>query len=323
MENVTKSDKVQELLRVITDQPDACELKWSLFYSAVMGGNPSVIKPCPPIFMDKSNNDLQLDYLQRTAQSVPAFEHLVITSRSLPDDVIELLHWTIIQNKDPRLRRVVQDNYPGQLRKALAGKPASQWPQYVFEVLPNSEANAEKKFQQHKAQMACDCDSFAFHGSKLESFFSILNFGLAQHMCKRDLYGDGAYLSTAMDVAINFSSQGSAWPKSHLLGDNFSCLALCEYVANPRHIRSDPKKIPKSYIVLTNNEIVRVRYLLVFTKPRRRRRPATTTEPREIRSLSSGAKITMGVIFYLALLGLVGIYNRGNFLGNHSWSLWW
>lgn len=314
-----KQQRAQEVLQVIMAQASACELKWSLFYSAV-NGNPSAIKPCPPEFLDQSTNDLQLELLQATARQVPAFEQLPAAAESLPENVIDLLHWTLVQCKDPQFKLIVPANYPAPLQRSLTTKPPSQWPQYVFEVLPNTESNAEKKFQQHKAQYSPDSASFAFHGSKLESFFSILNFGLAQHLCKRDLYGDGAYLSTAMDVAMNFSGQGTSWPNSHLFGDHYSCLAYCEYVPNPMHIRSDPKKIPKSYIVLTNNEIVRVRYVLVFTKaPKRRWR--TGDSPNTVTEWSSGAKITIGVILYLCLLGFVGIYNRGNFIKD-AWSLW-
>lgn len=318
-----KPDKVIDVIKCIAERPDACELKWSLFYSAVASGNPSVIKPYPPSFLDKANIDIHLEELQCIARQVPAFKDLPITAANLPEEVIDLLHWVLIQSKEPRLLRCLAANYPAHLKDALSGKPTIQWPQYVFEVLPNTESNTEKRFQEHKSQFGRETPTFAFHGSKLEAFHSILNFGLAQHLCKRDLYGDGTYLSTSMDVAMNFSSKGSAWPNSHLLGDHLSCVALCEYVPNPMHIRNDPKKIPKSYIVLTNNEIVRVRYVLVFTRPRRRPRNGATTVQQSV-NWSTGAKITVGVVFYLCLLGLVGIYNRSQF-GRDSgsiWSLW-
>lgn len=321
MDPESKQTKVQDVLQAITNQPDACELKWSLFYSAVLSGNPSVIKPYPSSFLDTTTNDLRLEHLQETANLVPAFEDLPSCVDSLPEAVTDLLYWALIKNRDPRLKRIPVKDYHPHLQKSLATKPPSQWPQYVFEVLPNFESNAEKKFQRHKEQLNGPSDSFAFHGSKLECFFSILNFGLAQHLCKRDLYGDGAYLSTSMDVSLNFSSNGSAWPKSHLFGNHFACVALCEYVSNPLYIRNNPKEVPKSYVVLTNNEIVRVRYVLIFTKGRRRRRQLRNGELEE-RSWSTGAKITVGVILYLCLLGFVGIYNRGSFFKDHFGSLW-
>lgn len=312
----------QEVLDVVRNEPDACELKWALFYGAVISGNPSIIKPFPEFFLDKTTNEPLVETLQETARQVPALEELPGAGESLPEAVIELLHWILIKCKNLQLKRIAPSNYPEQLQKALSTKPPSQWPQYVYQVLANPDSNAEKKFQEHKRgplNSNPDSQFLAFHGSKLESFFSILNFGLAQHLCKRDLYGDGAYLSTEMDVALNFTSKGLAWPHSHLLSNDFSCLALCEYVPNPLYIRSDPKKVPKSYIVLTNNEIVRVRYVLVFTKAKRRRRQTSSSTSS---SWTTGAKITMGVIFYICLLGLVGIYNRKNFLKDQLWSLW-
>ena len=304
---------------MIRDQPDACELKWSLFYSAVLSGNPSVIKPYPvSLFLDKETREVQLELLQETVKKVPPFHEIPTTC--LDADVVELLHWIFIQNKDPRLTRISVSDYPEFLQKALSSKPKVQWPQYVFQVQANSDSNSEKRFQDHKALLNSPSDTFAFHGSKLQSFFSILNFGLAQHLCKRDLYGDGTYLSTAMDVAFTFSSSGSAWPHSHLFGDNFSCLVLCEYVPNPMYIRTDPK-VPKNYVVLTNNEIVRVRYVLVFTK--RRRKPQSSSDAVQNSSpVSSLGKNFAWIVLYLGLLGLVGMINRGNFLRDHFWSLW-
>lgn len=54
-------------------------------------------------------------------------------------------------------------------------------PTHIFEVssLPNSIA--EEKFRSYLNDSPT---LFAYHGSKLESFHSILNYGLQQHLCK-------------------------------------------------------------------------------------------------------------------------------------------
>ena len=46
---------------------------------------------------------------------------------------------------------------------------------------------------------------YAFHGSKPENFYSILQHGLINSLNKRNLYGEGTYLSTEIDVALNFA----------------------------------------------------------------------------------------------------------------------
>lgn len=296
MESKSTKEKLTDILQIITDNPSACELKWSLLYSAILSGNTSVIKPYPPEFYDKDLSELRLEEIQRTAELVPEFQSLA--REELSDAVVALLHWTFVENNEPTLRQVARDYHP-HLKKSLIGKPPSQWPQYVFEVISSPESNAEKRFQQHKTNLGLHC-AFAFHGSKLESFFSLLNFGLAQHLCKRDLYGEGAYMSTSMDVALNFSTKGSAWPKSQLFGDQFSALALCEYVPNARYLHT--KDVPNSYVVLTNNELVQLRYILIFTRPPRKM-------DKNSRGWSSGAMLAFGVVLYLVLLALVGFFN--------------
>lgn len=266
----------------------------AFYFSAILSGNTSVIKPYPPAFFDKEINELRLEEIQQTAQLVPELQNL--TSEQLSEPVVDLLYWTFIQNNEPSLRPVAPWDYHPHLQKSLINKPTSQWPQYVFEVVSSAESNAEKRFQQHKADLDLQC-AFAFHGSKLESFFSLLNFGLAQHLCKRDLYGEGAYLSTALDVALNFTAKGSAWPKSQLFGDHFSALALCEYVPNRRYLHT--RDVPKSYVVLTNNELVRLRFILIFTRP-------PTRFYKKSWGWSSGAILAFGVVLYLVFLAVVG-----------------
>lgn len=93
---------------------------------------------------------------------------------------------------------------------------------------------AEHKFLNHIQQRKTN---FAYHGSKVDSFHSILNYGLQQHMGKRDLFGHGIYLSSELDVSIAFSPIGLAWKRSDL-GKDMSCVALCEYVEHPDYLKS-------------------------------------------------------------------------------------
>ena len=56
-------------------------------------------------------------------------------------------------------------------------------PNYIFEVTPS--ALADEKFERLRAGREL---LYAFHGSRLENFFSILNNGLASHMNKVHLH---------------------------------------------------------------------------------------------------------------------------------------
>lgn len=54
-------------------------------------------------------------------------------------------------------------------------------PTKIFEVITSSESISEEKFRRHSNN---EPTIFGYHGSKLESFHSILNYGLQQHLCK-------------------------------------------------------------------------------------------------------------------------------------------
>lgn len=84
-----------------------------------------------------------------------------------------------------------------------------------------------------------------------------------------------------------FSPSVTGWSKSKCW-ENISCVALCEYINDPNHVKkrkgelvklgrffllkllanlSENAKnsdIPQSYLLITNNELVRVRYLLIY-----------------------------------------------------------
>jgi poly [ADP-ribose] polymerase 16 len=65
-----------------------------------------------------------------------------------------------------------------------------------------------------------------------------------------------------------FSPTGMGWKESQI-GETFSCVAMCEYLDNPQfaktHIKAGRSQIPEKYILVTNNDVVIVRYLLIYS----------------------------------------------------------
>lgn len=55
-------------------------------------------------------------------------------------------------------------------------------PTHIFKVIPSPHSVAEEKFRKHL--IGNGSTLFAYHGSKVESFHSIMNYGLQQHLCK-------------------------------------------------------------------------------------------------------------------------------------------
>lgn len=143
-------------------------------------------------------------------------------------------------------------------------------PTHIFEVCTSSDSIAEEKFRNHQTNNIPT--TFAYHGSKLESFHSILNYGLQQHLCKvsscisiafeylivlilithfyhyfaifillqNALYGEGIYLSSELSVSLIFSPTSYGWENSQC-GRRSSCLAICEFVNHPTHLKCHTK----------------------------------------------------------------------------------
>ena len=91
------------------------------------------------------------------------------------------------------------------------------------------------------------------------------------------MFGEGTYLSSELSVAMTFSQAGPVWPKSSFHGP-VTCLALCEVVDHPDVRcslpgRSEPRgghpvagQVPEKYYVVSNNEHVLLRYIVMFER---------------------------------------------------------
>jgi poly[ADP-ribose] polymerase 16 len=92
------------------------------------------------------------------------------------------------------------------------------------------------------------------------------------------LFGEGTYLSSDLNVSIPYSKFGEGW-KHSLLGDKLSCIAVCEIIDHPdvkrsvqgpghrsrsRAENSEGGDVPERYFVVTNNQLVRIKYIMVY-----------------------------------------------------------
>lgn len=128
-------------------------------------------------------------------------------------------------------------------------------------------------------------------------------------------------------------------------GNVMSCVAVCEYINDPSHVKIRKGKlteikyfilfcksffvnsniylenaknsdIPQSYLLITNNEIVRVRYLLIYgsKKSTASKKPAATSEEVEFPQRTNNFfgwcrknPLVVSVVLYILMLFLVGI----------------
>ncbi|KAJ7463040.1 hypothetical protein FB451DRAFT_1095249 [Mycena latifolia] len=137
------------------------------------------------------------------------------------------------------------------------------WRQFRFSV---GAPNAEAKFQK-AVKMATETDGnakkypslYAFHGSALKNWHSIIRHGLwYRTVVNGRAFGDGVYLAKEAQTSMGHYAAGgrACWRKSRL--GPTSCVALAEVVNLPhKFVSSNP------HFVIKDTEWIMCRYLLV------------------------------------------------------------
>ncbi|XP_057850891.2 uncharacterized protein LOC131061296 isoform X2 [Cryptomeria japonica] len=127
---------------------------------------------------------------------------------------------------------------------------------YQFAVFYNSES--ELKFAERRK---AEGSIFAFHGSSLSNWYSIIRNGLkclsgTRYMSGGMAFGEGIYLSTEMDVSLGYSTP-VIWKQR-----KYCVVALCEIFSGQNYVAA---KKPEYLVVPAKNEndVVK-RYLIVF-----------------------------------------------------------
>ncbi|XP_011281232.2 protein mono-ADP-ribosyltransferase PARP16 isoform X3 [Felis catus] len=282
----------------------AADLRCSLFASALQSyKRDSVLRPFPTSYAHHDCKD---------------FEALLADASKLPN-LKELLQSS--GDKDKRARDLFE-----KIQK-LTGAPHTPVPvpDFLFEIEYSNPANA--KFYETKGERDL---IYAFHGSRLENFHSIIHNGLHCHLNKTSLFGEGTYLTSDLSLALIYSPHGLGWQRS-LLGPILSCVAVCEVIDHPdvkcqmkkkdskeidrrraRIKHSEGGDIPPKYFVVTNNQLLRVKYLLVYSQKQPKSRASSQL------SWFSSHWFTVMISLYLLLLLIVSAINSSAF--QHFWN---
>ncbi|GAB1603768.1 protein mono-ADP-ribosyltransferase PARP16-like [Argonauta hians] len=317
--NIQTEGKRAVLERVNSD-PAACDLTISLFVAAVHSyRHDSVLRPFPPAFIKE---DLEKDKkgLEQAVKAIPSMSQLESTFDNLPESTVNLLQWHF-NNKYFTLKTRDKSDYYDILSLTESKEPTSIEPTYVFEVLPSQLSQSKFEQLQQGRQIM-----YAYHGSRVENFYSILHTGLASHMNKNGIFGEGTYLSSELSVSLHYSPAGQGWSKSWL-GSRLSCVAVCEIIDDPS-VKCQPKgdsdvkrsrtllpnsmagEVPEKYYVIRNNDVIRVKYLLVY---------ADNTPSKKLShrmSWFTQHKFALLMAFYFLLLVIIGLANSKQFKQN-------
>lgn len=260
-------DPKSEVLRLLSNRAEATnhELRICLFAAALKSYKcDSLLRPFPQQYFDRENNEKRFDWLTQDFDSVPALDQLSNDSQ-MSDKCWKLVHW-IITCGSVRLTRQPMDCPPVSVFLPQSVRKSSPMPSLVFQVvspLRPSFVSAAERFGTF----------WAFHGSQVENMHSIMHNGLVNNLNKRSLFGEGTYVSPELSVAIQFSPFGFGWTKSWL-GKEISGVVVCQVVKHPDLVRRHSSAGVPHYYVITNDELIKVEYLLVYRKQRSTREPS-------------------------------------------------
>jgi poly [ADP-ribose] polymerase 16 len=237
----------------------------------------------------------------------------------LNDNVIKLIHW-ILTSPKYEIESVSKAKFKDILSLSKGtGAAKIQMPSHIFKINYNENSGAEKKFQMLKFGMNT---KHSFHGTKFYNMHTILSYGLQQHHNKTNLFGEGLYFAYELQVSALFSQAVLGWSRSKI-GELISSVCLCEYIDDHNYIKirkenAKNSDIPQSYLLITNNEIVRVRYLLIYgnKKPSLKKQPSSTLEENSIAQPGQSFMwwcrknpLIVSAFLYVILLVLVGLSN--------------
>lgn len=307
---------------VIARDPLAADLKFSLFMSALRSyKRDSVLRPFPALYASDQYKDF--DALIGDTNTLPNLQEFLQNKTKVDQKVLDLLSW-VLSEKLFTIKGLKKEKF--EEVQALPGSPtlALPTPDFLFEIKYCEKLNA--KFQETRGERDV---IYALHGSRLENFHSILHNGLHCHLNKTSLFGEGTYLTSDLSLALLYSPHGHGWTHS-FLGNVLSCVAVCEMIDHPdvkcqikkkdsegidrkraRARNSEGGDVPQKYFVVTNNELLRVKYLLVYSQEQPQRR---SRKP----SWFSSHRFAILMTLYLLVLIFIGVSSSKTFL--HHWN---
>lgn len=299
--------------------PVAADLRCSLFVAAAQNyKRDSLLRPFPPRYI--SVDSKEFDELLRDASSLPGVRELVRLRPGEGDHYLALVHW-VLSSKSFAVKTLQKEEYAKLCDLTESEGISAPVPDFLFELEYCDQMNA--KFE--KTRNGRDV-FYAFHGSRLENFHSIIHNGLHCHLNKTSLFGEGTYLTSDLSMAVLYSPHSNGWRES-LLGSLLSCVAMCEVIDHPdvkcqvkrkdseiidrqrsRAKNSEGGEVPQKYFVVTNNQLLRVKYLLVYSQRRHLSRHSRGT------SWLVRHHFAIMMSLYLLLLIFIGAFNSTTFL---------
>ncbi|XP_076261386.1 protein mono-ADP-ribosyltransferase PARP16-like [Rhynchophorus ferrugineus] len=299
--------KIEELKYQIKKNLLGCDLTICIFIAALKSYKADgCLRPFPHYFLTATNEKDFISLKEACDKIPPLKDFLTLPANNIPNDVINLLTWLFFESGFPVLTPYPLKELPVSINKD--DNSNSTIPQFVFKV------NFTKRLDESWRKKVAEKDVFyAFHGSSISNFYSILRFGLQTHfsVSKEVLFGMGIYLSDEISVSTNYAPFGETW-KNSILGSKHSIIAVSGIINDQEEVKCRDKankersmnqnsfdEIPEKYFVVKNSELVRVEYILVYR----------SRAPSAVKSFIKANFLWIVIILYFLLLVFIGFRN--------------
>jgi len=251
----------------------------SLFASALFNlRRASICEPFPEDFTKGDTKDYSI--VEAYTNALPDVKHFTanqLALSNLPLPLLKLIAWVV--DTEPAdgivVERVSLDQYKVETSGIDAKQSKFSDPNYIFKINYTQDNPATSSWNRASEKYGA---TIGFHGSVFENFHSIVRNGLDSSYGKEtSLYGEGIYLSEDRDVAFSFLKCGQNFYNNSMFGKHVGCIVCGEVIKHPKHVRissekessgisinDDEAKLPKGYMVVENNDYVRVKYILVY-----------------------------------------------------------
>ncbi|KAF1400772.1 Mono [ADP-ribose] polymerase PARP16, partial [Spheniscus magellanicus] len=197
----------------------------SLFAAALQSyKRDSALRPFPGRYASGDTKDFE--GLLADTNALPSLKEFLEPVPNTEKRTWDLFSW-ILSSKVFMIQSTKKQEYEKIQELTGMSGAAVPAPDYLFEIVYCDQMNT--KFAETKGERDL---IYAFHGSRLENFHSILHNGLHCHLNRTSLFGEGTYLTSDLSLALLYSPHGLGWQQS-ALGSILSCVAVCEIIDHP------------------------------------------------------------------------------------------
>eukprot|EP01087_Luapelamoeba_hula_P022335 TRINITY_DN7973_c0_g1_i1.p1 TRINITY_DN7973_c0_g1~~TRINITY_DN7973_c0_g1_i1.p1 ORF type:complete len:784 (+),score=143.95 TRINITY_DN7973_c0_g1_i1:56-2407(+) len=244
----------------IMNNPDIVDLYISM---AVASGTSArkndIFNPFPPMFESSGTKDftgvvsvlMKIPSVDDMRKHCTSERQLVrfLNSHDSTGSVYELLTWLLSINRAALLK----------MPPTLHIEQMKTKHQYMMTA--GTDPDKAAKFKAWRKEYG---SYFAFHGSSIENWHSILRVGLlnlsgTKLMTTGQAYGPGVYLAPDSGTSMGYARTGAAWSKSKFGDSSLVCLAIAEVVKHP-----EAPHTANPYYVVRNADYVATRFFLFY-----------------------------------------------------------